>query len=65
MANTCSHMGGPLDEGTFKDGDVTCPWHGSVFRLADGSIARGPATAPQPTYDVRVSDGRIEVKARG
>lgn len=65
MSNTCSHMGGPLDEGTFADGCVTCQWHGSVFRLEDGSIVRGPATTPQPTYDVRVTAGRIEVKARG
>jgi nitrite reductase/ring-hydroxylating ferredoxin subunit/uncharacterized membrane protein len=63
LANTCSHMGGPLDEGTIVDGCVTCPWHGSVFRLADGSIVRGPASSPQPHYDVRVSDGRVEVRA--
>jgi nitrite reductase/ring-hydroxylating ferredoxin subunit len=63
LANTCSHMGGPLDEGTIVDGCVTCPWHGSVFRLADGSIVRGPASSPQPHYDVRVSDGRVQVRA--
>lgn len=64
LANTCSHMGGPLDEGAFADGCVTCPWHGSVFQLADGSIERGPATVRQPTYDVRVEGGRIQVRAR-
>lgn len=64
LANTCSHMGGPLDEGAFADGCVTCPWHGSVFQLADGDIVRGPATVRQPRYDVRETDGRIEVRAR-
>jgi nitrite reductase/ring-hydroxylating ferredoxin subunit/uncharacterized membrane protein len=63
LANTCTHMGGPLDEGTVDDGCVTCPWHGSTFRLADGSIVRGPASTPQPTYEVRVVDGEIEVRA--
>jgi len=63
LANTCTHMGGPLDEGTFSDGCVTCPWHGSTFRLDDGTIVRGPASTPQPTYDVRVVDGQIEVRA--
>jgi nitrite reductase/ring-hydroxylating ferredoxin subunit/uncharacterized membrane protein len=63
LANTCSHMGGPLDEGTVDDGCVTCPWHGSTFRLDDGSIVRGPASTPQPTYEVRVADGQIEVRA--
>ena len=63
LSNTCSHMGGPLDEGTFADGCVTCPWHGSTFRLADGSIVRGPASTPQPHYETRVQDGRIEVRS--
>jgi nitrite reductase/ring-hydroxylating ferredoxin subunit len=63
LANTCSHMGGPLDEGSFADGCVTCPLHGSVFRLADGTIVRGTASTPQPVYETRVRDGQIEVRA--
>lgn len=62
LANTCSHAGGPLEEGTFADGCVTCPWHGSIFRLADGSVVRGPASVAQPAYDTRVRDGQIEVR---
>jgi nitrite reductase/ring-hydroxylating ferredoxin subunit len=64
LANTCSHMGGPLDEGTISHGCVTCPWHGSVFGLVDGSIRRGPASSPQPSFDVRICSGRIEIRAR-
>lgn len=56
VAAICSHLGGPLDEGDIVEGCVRCPWHGSAFRLADGSVARGPATAPQPAYDVRRDD---------
>lgn len=63
LANTCSHMGGPLDEGTIVDGCVTCPWHGSIFRFADGGIVRGPASSPQPRYEARVSVERIEIRA--
>ena len=63
LGNTCSHLGGPLDEGKVEDGCVTCPWHGSVFRLDDGTIVRGPASTPQPTYETRVANGRIEVRA--
>lgn len=63
LSSTCSHMGGPLDEGTFSDGCVTCPWHGSVFRFADGAIVRGPASTPQPCYETRVVAGRIEVRS--
>jgi len=63
ISNRCSHRGGPLDEGELHDGCVTCPWHGSVFRLADGGIERGPAAYPQPSWRVRVRDGAIEVAA--
>jgi nitrite reductase/ring-hydroxylating ferredoxin subunit len=65
LANICSHAGGPLDEGELLDGCVVCPWHASTFRLTDGSIMRGPASIPQPTYQVRVHDGKIEVRSLG
>jgi nitrite reductase/ring-hydroxylating ferredoxin subunit/uncharacterized membrane protein len=65
IAATCSHAGGPLDEGTIANGIVQCPWHGSRFRLRDGKAVTGPATVNQPRYDVRVRDGQIEVRRRG
>jgi nitrite reductase/ring-hydroxylating ferredoxin subunit len=64
LDSVCSHMGGPLDQGRIADGCVTCPWHGSTFRLEDGSIVRGPASHPQPAYETRVNDGQIEVRRR-
>ncbi|MDQ3876614.1 MAG: Rieske 2Fe-2S domain-containing protein [Actinomycetota bacterium] len=64
LANRCCHRGGPLHMGTVADGAITCPWHGSTFRIEDGSVVRGPAAYPQPVYDVRVEDGVIEVRAR-
>jgi nitrite reductase/ring-hydroxylating ferredoxin subunit/uncharacterized membrane protein len=60
---SCTHQGGPLAEGSFADGCVRCPWHGSTFRLADGKVVRGPAAASQPVYQVRVTDGKVEVRA--
>jgi nitrite reductase/ring-hydroxylating ferredoxin subunit/uncharacterized membrane protein len=53
LHETCAHAGGPLAEGTIVDGCIQCPWHGSRFRLADGHVARGPATYDQPAYEVR------------
>jgi nitrite reductase/ring-hydroxylating ferredoxin subunit len=61
LANRCSHLSGPLSDGDYTDGCLTCPWHGSVFRVTDGSVARGPATAPQPAFQVRVTDGIVQV----
>jgi nitrite reductase/ring-hydroxylating ferredoxin subunit len=63
LDSTCSHMGGPLEEGTISDGCVICPWHGSTFRFADGSIVRSPASTPEPCYQMRIQNGRIEVRA--
>jgi nitrite reductase/ring-hydroxylating ferredoxin subunit/uncharacterized membrane protein len=54
----CSHRGGPLQAGTIEDGCVRCPWHASRFRLEDGSVVNGPATAPQPRFEIR-DDGEL------
>lgn len=63
IANTCSHLGGPLDEGT-RDGDVvTCPWHGSRFDICTGRVLEGPAVFAQPRYEVREQDGEIQMRA--
>ena len=60
----CSHAGGPLQDGKFEDGCVECPWHHSVFELEDGSVRHGPAVFPQPSYDVRILQGQIELRLR-
>jgi nitrite reductase/ring-hydroxylating ferredoxin subunit len=62
LADRCTHRGGPLHEGDLEGDCITCPWHRSVFRLEDGHIVRGPATQPQPAYEVRAREGRIEVR---
>jgi nitrite reductase/ring-hydroxylating ferredoxin subunit/uncharacterized membrane protein len=63
----CSHLAGPLADGELSgSGDevcVTCPWHGSMFRLRDGLVQRGPTTYPQPVLQVRIdSDGSVQVR---
>jgi nitrite reductase/ring-hydroxylating ferredoxin subunit/uncharacterized membrane protein len=60
---TCPHLGGPLDEGAIEGDSVTCPWHGSVFSLDEGALIHGPAMMPVATYEVRVQDGRIAIRA--
>jgi nitrite reductase/ring-hydroxylating ferredoxin subunit len=62
IAATCSHLGGPLDEGE-RDGDtVVCPWHGSRFDLCSGEVRGGPAVYPQPRYETRVRSGKVEIR---
>lgn len=64
MEDACTHAGGPLHEGTVEGGVVTCPWHGSRFRLADGACVRGPATFPQLRLEARIRAGVVEVRGR-
>lgn len=61
LANTCTHMGGPLHEGSREGDSVICPWHGSCFDLRSGAVIRGPAVFPQACLQVRARDGKIEV----
>lgn len=71
LSDRCSHLAGPLHEGSVDvaaddgTGCVTCPWHGSVFSLADGRVRGGPATAPVHAFDVRVESGRLLVRLPG
>ena len=58
----CSHLGSPLDEGRLEPDSIRCPWHGSRFALEDGRVLEGPAVYPQPCFETRVRDGRIEVR---
>jgi nitrite reductase/ring-hydroxylating ferredoxin subunit/uncharacterized membrane protein len=62
IAETCSHLSGPLAEGTLAGDTIQCPWHGSTFCITDGSVVHGPATHPQPVFEARVHDGGIEVR---
>ena len=65
LANKCSHMSAPLSDGELtgdgQDRCVTCPWHGSVFRLRDGAVVHGPATADQPAFETRIQAGIVQV----
>ena len=65
ISATCPHAGGPLDEGTLTGDIVECPWHGSRFCMRDGRVFTGPATVNAPRYDIRVRNGRVEVKRIG
>ncbi len=63
LDDTCVHAGCSLATGHIEGGSIVCPCHGSQYDLRDGSVINGPATMPEPHYDVRVQNGMIEVKA--
>jgi nitrite reductase/ring-hydroxylating ferredoxin subunit/uncharacterized membrane protein len=69
LSDHCAHLGGPLHQGrvvTVRDATcISCPWHGSVFRLSDGAVVHGPATARQPSFESRITDsGWVQVRPR-
>jgi nitrite reductase/ring-hydroxylating ferredoxin subunit/uncharacterized membrane protein len=64
LRDTCTHLGGPLSEGKLEGESIICPWHGSRFCLKDGRVLDGPAVFPERAFDVRVREGKIEVRAR-
>jgi nitrite reductase/ring-hydroxylating ferredoxin subunit/uncharacterized membrane protein len=65
LSGTCTHAGGPLSEGQLVDGDcVECPWHHSQFNMRDGRVRQGPATVPQPAFETRIQNGKVEVRQK-
>lgn len=58
----CSHRGCSLSDGQVQGDEIVCACHGSRFDLRDGSVKHGPATGPQPAFQVRVRDERLEIR---
>ena len=58
----CTHAGAPLAEGTLDGEVLTCPWHGSQFRITNGVVLKGPAEKELKAYPVTVRDNFIFVE---
>jgi nitrite reductase/ring-hydroxylating ferredoxin subunit len=53
----CTHQGCTV---AYKDGNLACPCHGSVFDPADGAaVVAGPAQRPLPEIPVKVEGGEV------
>lgn len=63
VSNVCQHQNGPLGEGRFIDGCITCPWHGYQYLPENGS-SPPPFTEKIPTFRVRVAGNQIQVDPR-
>ena len=64
VAETCSHLGGPLAEGKLDGTSVQCPWHQYRFALQDGRVLDGPAVHPLPCMETRVNNGQVEIRRK-
>lgn len=63
VSNVCQHQNGPLGEGKFVDGCITCPWHGFQY-LPETGESPPPFTEKIPTFTVKVEEGRVLVDPR-
>lgn len=66
LASECGHRGAPLEQGSVKDGVVSCSKHGAQFRLDSGSVVGGNifvrrSTRPVRTYAVQNRGGYLAV----
>ena len=52
--DVCTHDGGPLAEGEFRDCEVRCPRHGARFDVRTGRPLSFPAVEPVTTHLVEV-----------
>jgi nitrite reductase/ring-hydroxylating ferredoxin subunit len=39
MDSVCSHEGGPLEDGSLEDHNLTCPWHQGIFDIRDAKAS--------------------------
>ena len=62
IGNICTHVGGPLDEGTLEGYEVECPWHGSKFDVRTGEPTKPPAVRGVPKYEVKMEGNNILVR---
>jgi nitrite reductase/ring-hydroxylating ferredoxin subunit len=64
IGNVCTHVGGPLAEGTLDGYEIECPWHGSKFDVRSGEPTRPPAKRPEPTYEIKVEGNNLLIGKR-
>jgi nitrite reductase/ring-hydroxylating ferredoxin subunit/uncharacterized membrane protein len=66
LSDKCPHLSASLHEGDLveEDGElhIVCPWHSSEFRVSDGCVVHGPATAPVPRFESRVIGDELQAR---
>jgi Rieske Fe-S protein len=59
FSSICTHQGCAVD--SVSGGTINCPCHGSKFKIADGSVANGPAKKALPAKQVTNDGGQLRV----
>ena len=61
VEDTCTHDGGPLDQGKLQGEIIECPRHGARFNVTSGKVTRMPASASLETFPVKIEGDEIKV----
>ncbi|OFX16841.1 hypothetical protein A3K71_04515 [archaeon RBG_16_50_20] len=64
MTATCTHRGGPLDEGELDGTTVICPWHGGQFDVTTGKVVSPPPMKDEVAFDVQIEGSDVLLKKR-
>jgi 3-phenylpropionate/trans-cinnamate dioxygenase ferredoxin subunit len=62
VEDRCTHSDIPLCGGQIVGNFISCPVHGAVFDLSDGSVQAPPAFEDLETFEVKIEDTLISVK---
>lgn len=58
----CNHGGADLCDGYFDGHVIECPLHQGAFDVRDGRPVSAPATRKMRVFEVRVRDGKVQVR---
>jgi len=64
MTATCTHRGGPLDEGELNGTTVTCPWHGGQFDITTAKVVSPPPMKDEIQFEVQIQGSDVLLKKR-
>tara|TARA_B100000214_G_C23943996_1_gene617127 strand:- start:905 stop:1225 length:321 start_codon:yes stop_codon:yes gene_type:complete len=62
VEDRCTHADIPLCGGQIVGNFISCPVHGAVFDLSDGSVQAPPAFEDLETFEVKIDGTSISVK---
>ena len=62
VEDLCTHSMVPLCGGLIEGNYITCPLHGAVFDLTDGSVQSPPAFEDLRTFQLKIEGTLISVK---
>lgn len=64
MTATCTHRGGPLDEGELNGTTVVCPWHGGQFDITTAEVVSPPPMKDEVQFEVQIQGSDVLLKKR-